>query len=86
MSIVAHPALALRDLTDPVAGPHAVQHLVARLEAVLADLWGLPVRRDPGDRIVSVADNYDRLGYPAGAAARDRRYTRYVGPGRLLRT
>jgi len=36
--------------------------------------------------IVSVADNYDRLGYPADGAARDARYTRYVCEGALLRT
>jgi len=40
----------------------------------------------PGPRIVPVADNYDRLGYPAGAITRDTRYTRYVDAGRMLRS
>jgi len=35
---------------------------------------------------VSVADNYDRLHYPPGGAARDARYTRYLCETALLRT
>lgn len=86
MSIVAHPAPALRDLTDAAAGPHAVQLVVARLEAALVDLWALPVRRDPGARIVPIADNYDRLRFTPGAVTRDRRYTRYVDDEHMLRS
>lgn len=86
MSTVLHPALTLRDLSDPSAGPHAVQHVVDRLEAALTDLWGLPVRRDPGPRIVSVADNYDRLRYTPDAVTRDRRHTRYVDDEHVLRS
>jgi phenylalanyl-tRNA synthetase alpha chain len=33
-----------------------------------------------------VRDNYDRLHYPPDGVARDARYTRYLGPGTLLRT
>jgi len=79
-------ALALRDLTDPAAGPHALQCVVAALEEALARAWGVPVRRDPGPRIVSVADNYDRLRYSPDAVTRDARYSRYVAPGRMLRS
>ncbi len=79
-------ALELRDLTDPAAGPHAVQLVVSWLEQALARAWAVPVRRDPGPRVVSVADNYDRLRYSADAATRDRRYTRYVGDGLMLRS
>ena len=79
-------ALTLRDLTDPSAGPHAVQLVVAAIETALGDAWRIPVRRDPGPRVVAVADNYDRLRYSADAATRDRRYTRYVGGGRMLRS
>ena len=39
-----------------------------------------------GPRIVPVADNYDRLGYPAEAITRDTRYTRYVDAGNMLRS
>jgi phenylalanyl-tRNA synthetase alpha chain len=79
-------ALALRDLTDPALGLHAVQCVVDRLEDALAGHWHLPVRRDPGPRTVLVADNYDALNYSPDAATRDRRYTRYVGGGRMLRS
>jgi phenylalanyl-tRNA synthetase alpha chain len=79
-------ALALRDLTDPAAGEHAVQHIVAAIEAALSATWKVPVVRDPGPRIVPIVDNYDRLRYDRDAVTRDRRYTRYVGPGRMLRS
>src|SRR6266702_648503 len=45
-------ALALRDLTDPSAGEHAVQHVVTAIENALARAWRVPVRRDPGPRDV----------------------------------
>jgi len=75
-------ALSLRDLTDPAAGPHAMQLLLAEIHAALP----VPVRVHRASPIVSVADNYDRLGYPAGGAARDARYTRYVCDTALLRS
>ncbi|MEV6305310.1 hypothetical protein AB0M02_38260 [Actinoplanes sp. NPDC051861] len=78
--------LAVRDLTDPAGGPHAMQALISLIVSRLRACWGVDVLPARGERIVSVADNYDRLGYPAGAAARDSRYSRYVSPGRLLRT
>ena len=79
-------ALALRDLTDPSAGEHAVQHVVTAIENALARAWRVPVRRDPGPRVVSVTDNYDRLRYDRDAVTRDQRYSRYVGPDRMLRS
>jgi phenylalanyl-tRNA synthetase alpha chain len=79
-------ALALRDLTDSAAGLHAVQLVVSAIEDALADAWRIPVRRDAGPRVVSVAENYDRLRYDPDAVTRDRRYTRYVGSGQMLRS
>jgi phenylalanyl-tRNA synthetase alpha chain len=79
-------ALALRDLTDPAAGEHAIQHVVAGVEEALATAWGISVRRDPGPRVVSVADNYDRLRYTTAAVTRDRRYSRYLDDERMLRS
>ncbi|SNT29458.1 phenylalanyl-tRNA synthetase alpha chain [Asanoa hainanensis] len=79
-------ALARRDLTDPAHGEHAIQHVVGRIERALADEWGIPVRRDPGHRIVTIADNYDRLRYDGAAVTRDRRYSRYVDDERMLRS
>jgi phenylalanyl-tRNA synthetase alpha chain len=74
--------LSLRDLTDPAAGPHAMQLVVDKL----CGLWPVPVVRDPGPRVVSVADNYDRLRYPADAVTREARYSHYLGDGRMLRS
>jgi phenylalanyl-tRNA synthetase alpha chain len=79
-------ALACRDLSDPAQGPHAMQVVVDRIEEGLTAAWGIPVRRDPGPRVVRVADNYDRLGYTADAITRDRRYSRYLGDGMMLRS
>jgi phenylalanyl-tRNA synthetase alpha chain len=78
--------LAVRDLADPAAGPHAVQLVVDLIEGALATAWRVPVHRDPGPRVVTVANNYDRLRYPPDAVTRDRRYTHYVGAGRMLRS
>jgi len=78
--------LALRDLTDPSAGPHALQLLVDDVLARLRAAWGCEVLVHRASPIVSIADNYDRLHYPEGGAARDARYTRYVCDTALLRT
>ena len=75
-------ALALRDLSDPAHGPHAMQQL---LDAIHASMPA-PVRVHRGSPIVSITDNYDRLNYPPGGAARDARYTRYVCDTAVLRT
>jgi phenylalanyl-tRNA synthetase alpha chain len=79
-------ALALRDLTDPARGPHAMQLLVDAALRALTDAWGCPVRIERAHPVVTVADNYDRLLYPPGGAARDARYTRYLSRDTLLRT
>jgi phenylalanyl-tRNA synthetase alpha chain len=79
-------ALAVRDLTDPAAGEHAVQHVMTAIERALASTWKVPVRREISPRVVSVADNYDRLRYPPDAVTRDRRYSRYAGADRMLRS
>jgi phenylalanyl-tRNA synthetase alpha chain len=74
-------ALTLRDLSDPAHGPHAMQLLLAEIHARLP---AVTIHRS--SPIVSIADNYDRLGYPSDGAARDARYTRYVCETALLRT
>jgi phenylalanyl-tRNA synthetase alpha chain len=78
--------LRLRDLTDPAEGVHCVQIVVDTIESTLAGAWGIPVQRNPGPRVVSVAENYDRLRYAADAVTRDRRYSHYVDGGRMLRS
>jgi phenylalanyl-tRNA synthetase alpha chain len=79
-------ALALRDLTDPARGRHAMQELLRAVTAALAGRWRCPVLVERRSPVVPVADNYDRLHYPPGGAARDARYTRYVTQDTLLRT
>jgi phenylalanyl-tRNA synthetase alpha chain len=79
-------ALGIRDLTDPGEGAHALQILIDRAVAALSRAWSCEVRWCRGARIVPVADNYDRLGYAAGAITREARYTRYVSTRRMLRS
>ena len=78
--------LAVRDLTDPAEGDHAIQRLLDLAVAALADRWGCDVRVARGPRIVTRADNYDHLRFDAGDVTRDARYTRYVDGDRLLRS
>jgi phenylalanyl-tRNA synthetase alpha chain len=78
-------ALSVRDLTDPNQGPHAMQLLLDEIEQAVAEWAGIPVRRHRGSPVVPTADNYDRLGYPADAVARDERYSRYLRPDLMLR-
>lgn len=81
-------ALATRDLADPDQGPHAIQFLVSAIIEALCRRWGdqLRVERCHEGPVVSLADNYDRLGYPADAVTRDMRYTRYVDAEHVLRS
>jgi phenylalanyl-tRNA synthetase alpha chain len=79
-------ALSVRDLTDPSAGPHAMQRLVGDVVRALHHAWRAPVIVHRASPVVDVADNYDRLRYPEGGAARDARYTRYITPRAILRT
>ncbi|MGH3506110.1 MAG: hypothetical protein ACRDO2_02765 [Nocardioidaceae bacterium] len=79
-------ALRIHDLSDPATGPHAVQLVVDALEAALSAAWPSDVRRVSGRRVVSLADNYDNLGYEPDAVTRDARHTRYVEPDRVLRS
>lgn len=79
-------ALALRDLTDPGAGPHAMQRLLTDVVTGLSAAWDVrpcTLRYSP---LVAVADNYDKLGYDATAVTREARYSRYVSPTVMLRS
>ena len=78
--------LALRDLTDPDQGLHAINILMNDLIAAVARWSGLPadiVRRPP---VVPIADNYDRLFYEPDAIARSARYSHYIDDIHMLRT
>ena len=79
--------LSVPDLTDPAAAPgHALQRLVDDVVAALAGDWGAEVRLVRAHPVVSLDDNYDRLGFPPDAVTRDARYSRYVSETCLLRT
>ena len=79
-------ALAVRDLTDPAHGAHAMQLVCDAIAEALAAAWRASIRVVRASPIVTARDNYDRLYYPADGVARDARYTRWIGPGVLLRS
>jgi phenylalanyl-tRNA synthetase alpha chain len=79
-------ALAIRDLTDPAQGPHACQIIVDDIASNLTAAWNNERRVVRGDRVVSLDDNYENLGFPADAVTRDARYTRYVSATTVLRS
>jgi phenylalanyl-tRNA synthetase alpha chain len=79
-------ALAVRDLTDPAEGRHALQRLVDDVTAALTRAWSASTRVYRGTRVVAVHDNYDALGYTSDAVTRDARYTRYVSSTDMLRS
>jgi len=79
-------ALALRDLSDPASGPHAMQLVAGAISDALERAWGAPVLVHRASPVVTIHANYEVLGYPAAAPAREARYTRYVDERRLLRT
>ena len=79
-------ALAIADLTDPREGPHALQILITDVSEALATAWGAEVREIRAQRVVSMTDNYEDLGYPPDAVTRDARYSRYLSSGRMLRS
>lgn len=81
-----HAALVLRDLSDPAQGPHAMALVLDAIDGALTTRWGIASRVHRLPAVVTVADNYDRLGFGADAVTRDRRYSRYVGPTVMLRS
>jgi phenylalanyl-tRNA synthetase alpha chain len=78
--------LALRDLTDPTLGHHAIQDLVELVARAVEERWPTILLRRHANPIVTVADNYDRLGFSSDAVARDARYSRYLTDELMLRT
>ncbi|WP_346927768.1 hypothetical protein [uncultured Arthrobacter sp.] len=79
-------ALALRDLSDPAQGPHAMSLLLADVTTALERLWSIGVETHRLSPLVATADNYDRLGYSPGDVTRDSRYSRHVSPTVMLRS
>ena len=79
-------ALELRDLSDPAGGPHAMQLLLEDVLTALTDAWGCTLDLQRRRPLVSVADNYDRLGYATEDVTRDTRYSRYAAETVMLRS
>lgn len=78
-------ALAIPDLSDPSAG-HAMSAMLASVTGALAALWNVPVVEHRPSPLVSVQDNYDRLGFSPDDITRDSRYSRHVSPTVMLRS
>jgi phenylalanyl-tRNA synthetase alpha chain len=78
--------LDLRDLADPAQGPHAMQAIVDNLVTALGGAWDCDIRVVRTDPVVTMADNYDNLGYAPDAVTREERYTRYVDAAHVLRS
>lgn len=89
-TLLSLPALAqslnIRDLTDPRQGSHAMGQLITDIHNALAQHWQCRLQISRNHPVVSLENNYDRLGYPSNGAARDARYTRYVTDKMILRT
>jgi phenylalanyl-tRNA synthetase alpha chain len=79
-------ALALRDLSDPACGPHAMQLILSTLVHALTARWRCPAIIHRANPVISLHQNYERLRVPREATARDARYTRYVKEDVVLRT
>ncbi|GAB2721238.1 hypothetical protein GCM10027038_19630 [Arthrobacter bambusae] len=79
-------ALTIRDLSNPDGGPHAMQTLLQGAIDAFGGKWGVPERIVRHSPLVSVADNYDRLGFNKSDVTRDQRYSRYVSPTVMLRS
>jgi len=78
--------LELRDLTDPSAGDHAIQELVTSAVGALSTAWSCSTRYHRRERVVTLEENYDLLGFLADVVTRDARYTRYVDDSHVLRS
>jgi len=74
--------LALRDLTDPTQGPHALQQLIELAHTALARRWNCPRQLHRGSPLVAASTHYDDLGH----AADDLRYARHVSASHMLRS
>lgn len=73
-SVALERALYLRDLSDPLQGPHAMQQIVEAIHEALASHWRCQRLLYRGSPLVPVEDNYDRLGYLPEGVVRDARY------------
>lgn len=80
-------SLAIKDLSDPQNGIHAINIVVEKARAALEKAYAptpVEVYRTPPQ--VSLRDNFDQLLFPVDNAGRSSRYTRYIDENTVLRT
>ena len=78
--------LSIQDLSDSRQGPHAMQTLMNEVLDALSNYWNCPVTIYRENPIVSVEDNYDKLGIDKESVLRSESHTRYVDDNHVLRT
>jgi phenylalanyl-tRNA synthetase alpha chain len=81
-----HEALTLRDLSNPEHGLHSMQELLGHVTTSLTHSMGIMAQTVRNSPLVSVTDNYDKLGFASSTVTRDQRYSRYVSPTVMLRS
>ena len=78
--------LSIRDLSDETQGPHAMQIIMNEVLDALKKHWNAPVTIYRESPIVTVEDNYDRLGIELDSVLRGDVHSRYVDDNHVLRT
>lgn len=78
--------LAIRDLSDPEQGEHAMQIIMNEVLDALSKYWNAPVTIYRESPIVTVEDNYDKLGIEVDSVLRGDVHSRYVDENHVLRT
>jgi len=81
-------ALAIKDLTDPKNGVHAINLVIEKIRQHLSKQrgWPMPEIRRKDTPISSVTNDFDRLYFPPDSPARSSVYTRYITEEIILRT
>lgn len=80
-------SLAIKDLSDPKNGIHAVNLAVDCVIKALSDNYrSVPIDVHRTSPEVSVEENYDLLLFPKDNVGRSPRYTRYIDEDTVLRT
>lgn len=78
--------LEIRDLSDSSQGEHCMQLIMNEVIDALKNYWNCPVTIYRENPIVTVEDNYDKLGIDKESVLRSEVYTRYVDDNHVLRT
>lgn len=78
--------LEIRDLSDSSQGKHCMQLIMNEVIDALTNYWNCQVTIYRESPIVTVEDNYDKLGIDKESVLRSEVYTRYVDDNHVLRT